>query len=108
MLAILTGPEMTDSLTIKEWPDKYVNERFAVGAEWGDLLTELGTTIDEVEAEVINGTITIDDPVPSSFTDTTQKVILSGGAPGYVQVKCTMTTTDGDEFSQIYALTVKA
>lgn len=99
---------MTDNLTVLEWPDKYINERFAVGAEWAAILAQVEADIASVEAEVINGEVTIDDPVPSGFSGTVQKVFLSGGTPGYVQVKCTMTTDAGDEFSQIYALTIKS
>lgn len=75
------------------WTDKYASERFPNTVDWS---AELGAgQIASCSAEVLQGGVRVDDPVPSSFDGAVQSVWVSGGVPGPASVRCSITVDDG-------------
>lgn len=79
-------------VTVVDWSSKYTGERYVNGLDWTDWLDD--QTISSVSAEVIEGDITIDDPVGTFFNGVYQYVWVSGGTEGVSLIECTIVTSE--------------
>jgi hypothetical protein len=90
------------------WPNKYADEKFPNAINWKNVLARGGdTTIDSCSAEVVEGTCTIDDPVPATFSGTNQTVWVSGGVVGTVAILCRVNTANGRTYEQKMRFTIE-
>lgn len=85
----------------ERWRDKYPLDLFEQSLSWANVLTDWADTIADggATAEVIYGTVTVDEP-PSSFSGAAQAVWVSGGTPGWQIIRCKIETAGGRTFTE--------